>query len=270
MTSCINSMARQEASGPGTDGAGDLGIFRKLIRSEFTLTQIPAHTFVLEQHHKISQVGYICSGELHLMGTGPNGGTRRKGRMTKGDFFGLEMFFDQGLALYDALALNALDCYVIESDRLLTLMSQIPELKSCMENRLMDVMRRFVQMPATAEDVCGPAENPGRTVKIEKAAVHIQTRYMDQITLDDMAERTGLSRFYFSRMFKREIGHSFKAYLNINRINASKRLLGLPEMNVSQVCYSVGFNDVSYFARIFKRYEGRSPSDFRKEALTAG
>ncbi|WDP90916.1 MAG: AraC family transcriptional regulator [Desulfobacter sp.] len=241
--------------------------FEKLIESEFTLTQFPAYTLVLEKDHRISQVGYICKGSLNLLGTSLKGEAYRKGLMGKGDFFGLELFFDNGLALCDALSLETLDCYVIDSHRLIELVTKIPEFKTYLEGILFETMKRFFHLPAMPADTGTIVPPTAKTSRFDKAVAFIDTHYMNPLTLDDVARKAGLSRFYFSRMFKKETGHSFKDYLNINRMEAAKKLLGLQDMNISQTCYSVGFNDVSYFARIFKRYQGESPSSFRKKTM---
>lgn len=238
-----------------------------LIEAEFTLIRYEPYTLVLEKNHKISKVGYIYQGTLDLLTTDSGGKSLRKGHMGKGDFFGLDVFFDRGRSLYDAFSLEPLECYVIDPERLLMLMEENSQLRACMEGVLIETMKRFFRSPAFSGgtglfEVTGP-----KITRFDKSIAYIDSHYMNPLTLDDVARKAGLSRYYFSRMFKKETGHSFKDYLNINRMDAAKKILGLPEMNVSQACYSVGFNDVSYFARIFKRYEGISPSTFRKQVM---
>ncbi len=250
------------------DGAGDVKPLEEIITSHFYFTRIPAYTLVLEKHQKISQVGYIRKGTLHLLSTLSSGQACRKGLMGKGDFFGLELFFDRGVALYDALALNTVECHVIEPRDLVALLEEMPEFKKQLLAILTNTMERFFRNPALdgkpACQTSGHKENSG---KFERTIAYIDAHYMKPLTLDDIARKAGLSRFYFSRTFKQETGHSFKDYLNIKRLEAAKKLLCLTEMNISQACYSAGFNDASYFARMFKRYEGKSPSAFRKEGL---
>ena len=248
-------------------GKTDDKMFAHLIKAGFTLTRYEPYTLVLEKDHKIPQVGYICQGTLDLLTTVPGGKSLRKGFMGKGDFFGLELFFDQGLSLYDAFSLEPLECYAIDPERLLMLMEEDSQLRAYLEGVLIETMKRFFRSPAFSGGTGLFELTDPKITRFDKSIAYINSHYMNPLTLDDVARRAGLSRYYFSRMFKKETGHSFKKYLNINRMDAAKKILGLPEMNVSQACYSVGFNDVSYFARIFKRYEGISPSIFRKQAM---
>ena len=146
-------------------------------------------------------------------------------------------------------------------------MDREPEFGTYLEVMLIRTMKRFFKSPALSGQYADTQSQGMKVTRFDKSLAYIDSHYMNPLTLDDIARQAGLSRYYFSRMFKRETGHSFKDYLNITRMEAAKKLLGLPDMNISQACYSVGFNDVSYFARIFKRYEGISPSDYRRRAL---
>lgn len=242
-------------------------MFKHLIETQFTLIRYEPYALILEKHHKIPRVGYICQGTLDLLTTDSGGKSLKKGFMGKGDFFGLELFFNQGLSLYDAFSLEPLECYVIEPERLLTLMEEEPLLRIYLEGVLIETMKRFFRGPVFTGRTGLFEVTDSKITRFDKSIAYIDSHYMNPLTLDDVARRAGLSRYYFSRMFKKETGHSFKDYLNINRMEAAKKILWLPEMNVSQACYSVGFNDVSYFARIFKRYEGISPSTFRKQMM---
>ncbi|MDY6852662.1 MAG: helix-turn-helix transcriptional regulator [Thermodesulfobacteriota bacterium] len=74
----------------------------------------------------------------------------------------------------------------------------------------------------------------------------------------------------FSRVFKNKTGRSFKEYLNRVRIEMAKKLMKEKEMNVSEACFTVGFNDLSYFSRVFHNLEGTTPSSYRKNSRKSG
>jgi len=63
------------------------------------------------------------------------------------------------------------------------------------------------------------------------------------------------------------MGKSFKKYLNERRIKMAEALLRDEEMNVTEVCFAVGFNDLSYFDRVFRQAKGMTPSSYRKHLL---
>ena len=69
---------------------------------------------------------------------------------------------------------------------------------------------------------------------------------------------------YLGRLFKREVGKSFKSYINMRRLEKAKRLLQGTEDTVITVSGNVGFNNVTYFNRIFKKQYGITPSQIRK------
>lgn len=83
------------------------------------------------------------------------------------------------------------------------------------------------------------------------------------ITLDDVARHIGMNRTSFCIFFKRTTGQTFVTYLNEHRIRLACQLLRQKKMSVSEICYAVGFNDVPYFNRVFKRCNGVTPRKYK-------
>lgn len=81
----------------------------------------------------------------------------------------------------------------------------------------------------------------------------------------EVAKRFDLSPFQFSRLFKRLTTVTFQAYLLTRRVEEAKRLLANPKVSVTDVCFTVGFQDLSYFTRVFQRHVGSTPSCFRRQ-----
>ncbi|RLF32357.1 MAG: hypothetical protein DRN08_06725 [Thermoplasmata archaeon] len=100
---------------------------------------------------------------------------------------------------------------------------------------------------------------------IERAKRFIEENMEKPLSLAEVSRESGMSRYHFSRIFKAYTGMTFKTYHNARRIDAAKKLLQKPENRISEVCYAVGYNDLSYFNRVFRRYTGMSPSLFRKQ-----
>ena len=101
------------------------------------------------------------------------------------------------------------------------------------------------------------------TKQIYKAIVFINRNYGKDISALECAEHINMSYSYFSRSFKRITGKSFKEYLNQIRINQAEKLLLSTDQSVTEVCFSCGYNNVSYFISQYKQLRGKTPHNFR-------
>ncbi len=99
---------------------------------------------------------------------------------------------------------------------------------------------------------------------IPQAVRYIHTNYSEKITLESVAATVYLSPTYFSRMFKDEMHTSFTTYINEVRVEQSKKLLRKGDSKLSDVANLVGFEDQSYFTKVFKKITGQSPLQYRK------
>lgn len=98
---------------------------------------------------------------------------------------------------------------------------------------------------------------------IKKALLYISEHFNSQLTLEDVAAHVHLHPSYFSTLFKQMTGSSFKEYLNMVRIEESKRLLSNTDFSIIDIAVAVGFEDQSYFSKVFKKYTGLTPKQFR-------
>ena len=83
------------------------------------------------------------------------------------------------------------------------------------------------------------------------------------VSVHELAERFCFSRSYISHMFKKRSGYGLKQYCNLLKIKDAKALLEGTEMSVSEVAFSVGFNNFSYFINTFKKVTGKTPLEWR-------
>ena len=104
---------------------------------------------------------------------------------------------------------------------------------------------------------------------IHQSVQYINTHYSERLTLEEMARRVYLSPAYFSRVFKQEIGEPFTAYLNRVRIDRSKELLLHKNIRLTDIALMVGFEDQSYFTKVFKKLEGTPPLRYRETHANA-
>ncbi len=111
------------------------------------------------------------------------------------------------------------------------------------------------------------AKNKNNTQAIYSAAEFMQKNYMEKISIGDIAEEVHLSASYLSHIFSQTFGCTLTDYLTRIRLNQAKIMLGNLSMSIGQVAVACGFDDVSYFSRVFKKVEGISPSEYKKKAV---
>ncbi len=99
---------------------------------------------------------------------------------------------------------------------------------------------------------------------LKKAIVYIRLNYQSGITMNAVAEYTGISERYLRRLFSQYLNLSPLDYLNQIRINKAVELLRNTEMSVKEVCYLCGFQSPQYFSRVFKHQMGISPRKISK------
>lgn len=99
---------------------------------------------------------------------------------------------------------------------------------------------------------------------ITEAKHYIQQHYQEALRLEDVSTAVGFNATYFSTLFKKETGQNFMDYLTELRISKAKELLCGEELSVQDVAEQVGYRDLKYFSRLFKKLTGVSPSDYKK------
>jgi two-component system response regulator YesN len=102
-----------------------------------------------------------------------------------------------------------------------------------------------------------------QTPPVEKAVAYINNNYARSISLEDIAAAVGLSPAYLSRLFKKAMGRTVIDYLTLVRIEAAKRMLLEGKATMEEIAVATGFNEATYFNRVFKREVGISPGVFR-------
>lgn len=94
---------------------------------------------------------------------------------------------------------------------------------------------------------------------------YIQQHYQEEISLETLAHEFFLNKSYISYMIKKELGKNFTDYLSEIRIDEAKRLMTDQKWKIYEVGEMVGYKNPRYFARIFERIVGMSPSEYRKK-----
>ena len=100
--------------------------------------------------------------------------------------------------------------------------------------------------------------------KIQKVAHYISENYASDITLKGAAKMAFMEDTYFSKRFKRLTGFGFNEYLIKTRIKAAEGLLLFSDLSIGEISERCGFSSSNYFGDVFKRWNGISPSEYRK------
>lgn len=105
---------------------------------------------------------------------------------------------------------------------------------------------------------------------VRKITRYVQLNYQRDLDVSMLAEHVGLSRNYVSHIFSLTCGKSIMQYLNEVRIEQAKKLLVQSELSLQDIASNVGYNNYTYFAKIFRQMMGVTPSAYRMESLDDG
>lgn len=101
--------------------------------------------------------------------------------------------------------------------------------------------------------------------RIYEAMTYIQENLAYNISRADVAEMLHLSEEYFSKLFHKYAGCTFKEYVMAQRLRQAQRLLKHSRLSVSLIASRVGYDNFSYFSKAFKKATGQTPQEYRKE-----
>ncbi len=105
-------------------------------------------------------------------------------------------------------------------------------------------------------------QNYSSSLKVEKIIQYMHQNINTRVTVNELSELVQLSSSYLSRTFKETTGYSVIEYFNKIKIDKAKEQLIEGDKKVKEVAQALGFIDEFYFSRIFKKFEGISPSEF--------
>ncbi len=110
------------------------------------------------------------------------------------------------------------------------------------------------------------AEDSLGLLRIGDAIAHIETNYTDNITLDELAEKSHLSKRHFQRIFRDCMGRSPIDHLMHVRIQKASELLRFTERSITDIAFDCGFQDSNYFTRCFRKVMDQTPREYRRQS----
>lgn len=110
------------------------------------------------------------------------------------------------------------------------------------------------------------ANSPLRNQKeVEKVIDYLLSNYDQKINLDGLSKEFGMSKYYLIKLFRQSTAYTPIEYLIQIRVNEAERLLRETTLTISEVCLQVGFRTQSYFSKVFKKYTGYKPVNYRRK-----
>ncbi|MCP1118244.1 AraC family transcriptional regulator [Robbsia andropogonis] len=132
---------------------------------------------------------------------------------------------------------------------------------------LLDLLARSAERIQLASTVYRADASQQARARINNVLSYIARNISQEMRETEFAELTGQSPSAFSRYFRRHTGVSFVQYINRLRINLACQLVMAGELSITDICFKVGFNNLSNFNRQFLLLQGMSPSRWRAQCL---
>lgn len=114
------------------------------------------------------------------------------------------------------------------------------------------------------ESCCEKKQEERFSKPVEESLKIIEENYNKNLSLDEISDAIAVSKNYFCYMFKREVGISIWNYLTQVRLKRAKELLETTEMKTYEIAFQVGYDNPSYFSKIFKKTESMTPNEYRE------
>lgn len=128
-----------------------------------------------------------------------------------------------------------------------------------------DMYRLFFELFANKYVKILDVENKSKKYRaLVRVTNYIDEHYTEGVSLDEVAGKTGISRYYVSHLFKELMDTTFVGYVNELRLNRAAMLLVTTDMPIIEIASVSGFNNLSNFNRAFKMHFGKTPSAYRK------
>jgi AraC-like DNA-binding protein/ligand-binding sensor protein len=127
--------------------------------------------------------------------------------------------------------------------------------------QLLNVFAQFLADYASRHAIAVDGSEP---VAVASAKKYVQEHIDEPISLAQVVQHVGLSRFYFCKLFKKATGMTLTNYVGRIRVEKAKTLLVDPSLRISEIVYAVGFGSIPNFNSVFKKHVGMAPSEYRE------
>lgn len=110
-----------------------------------------------------------------------------------------------------------------------------------------------------------PGEEAGGSIRemVRESVAYIDANFFEELSLASLSERFGVESSYYSRIFRQETGKNLMLYIAEKRVCKAKEYMQDATINLAEVAFMVGYDDYTYFNRVFRKMTGISPRDYR-------
>jgi YesN/AraC family two-component response regulator len=119
--------------------------------------------------------------------------------------------------------------------------------------------------PKTGERISGGFTHRGVSKEIAAVMSHIDDNFRQNISLESVAACISISTSHLSRLFKQETGVNFLQYLTKRRLEYAKQIITQTDRSMLEIAIDVGFSEQNYFGKVFKRYTGKTPLEYKRD-----
>lgn len=151
---------------------------------------------------------------------------------------------------------------IMEMESLLDLANQTVENLSV--DNLCEVLEEMIDYAVDLQKV----EAPGSIrSKVKLAVKYIDTNFFEELTLMSLAARFNVESSYFSKIFRQETGENLTFYIAKKRIDKAREYMADSKINLTEIAFMTGYDDYTYFNRVFRKMTGIGPREYRNELL---
>lgn len=98
---------------------------------------------------------------------------------------------------------------------------------------------------------------------VRRSVVYIDERFFEELSLTSLSKHFGVESSYFSKVFRQETGENLMLYIAGKRMEKAKEYMRDQTINLTEIAFMVGYDDYTYFNRVFRKMTGMSPRDYR-------
>ena len=135
-------------------------------------------------------------------------------------------------------------------------------------DELKNVLKKIVSESMNVSPEALPSLTQKPQGLVEEIVDYIKKNISSPLSLSEIAHEFGYSPNYLGTIFHEKTGKSFTAYVTKEKISLAKDLLNDPTIKIYEVAEIIGYQNITYFSRQFKRYENKTPNQYRTELLT--
>ncbi len=161
------------------------------------------------------------------------------------------------------------ECFVCSEDlsfvpKLLDELTQKHDKPDWQEFSVSALCYLLMKLRASTRDIAKSGRKVTVSRQIQQSVKYVNEHATDDLSVAELAENCGISEEYYCRMFKKFTGATPTGYINSLRISKACDLLHkYPDRKIEEIGLECGFNNITYFNKIFKRETGASPSEFK-------